>query len=174
MIDVIVNNWKIIFWIISIIWWIASSIWWVIQYFKNQKAQIEIEKLKSKLEIEKDKNLLNDRKFREAYEEFISLMFELLNKKKVNIEEWMVNFMKKTLLFAGPKTIKSFSLYRKEVWTKDPKNIILSLEDLILSMREDLGVSNEWLERYDILQTFIVWDLKTEIEKLKRPNNFKN
>jgi len=157
--NILKDNWEILFWIITLFWG-------VIQFFKNKKAELEIEKLKTKLELEKEKKLLNDKKFREAYEDFISLMFDVIKKKKVDIDKWIINFIKKTLLFAGPKTLKTFSLYRKEAWLEKNMNILLYLEKLIISMREDLWVSNEWLDKYDILQTFIIWNVKKEIEKI--------
>ncbi len=160
--DLIINNWdKIIF--------ILPFIFWIYEFFKNKKAEIEIEKLKSKLELEKDKNMLNDKKFRQAYEDFICLLFDMLHQKKTNkkidVESWIVEFMKKTLLFAWPETLKTFWLYRKEAGSWNEKDIMIYTENLIFAMRKDLWVSNEKLEQYDILQTFIIWDIKKAIEK---------
>lgn len=156
---------------IEIIISIIATIFWFYQFFKKQKQNIELEKIKKELEIYKEKNILNDNTIRKAYEDFISLMFKILNKenKKLNINLEISKFLEKTIIFSWPKTIKAFWNYRKNA--NDNENILYNIEKLLFSIREDLWVSNEWLEKFDILQTFIIEDLKKietqKIEKIK-------
>lgn len=134
-----------------------AFVWWIVEKIKS-------EKLKTRLEIEKNKNILNDKKFRETYESFIWLMFDVLWKKKgINIEQWIMNFMRWAVLFAGPETIKTFGLYRKEAGKGG--DVISYLEKLILAMRKDLWVSNDCLKEYDIIQVFVLWDASEEMKK---------
>jgi len=123
--------------------------------------------LKNQLELQKTKQLLNDEKFRKWYEDFISLMFSLINQNRQldKTERWIIEFMKTSILFAWPETLKNFSLYRKEAGMHT-KDIVLYMENLILAMRKDLGVSNNWLKAYDIIQTLVVGDAQKEIEKI--------
>lgn len=158
--DIILNNWDKLIWIIAFFYWI-----W--QFFKTQKQSLEIERLKNQLELEKTQKLLNDEKFRKGYEEFIALLFSILNKdrKLDKTEQWIINFMKTSILFAWPETLKSFWWYRREAGTSNQKKIAFFIEELLFNMRKDLWVSNYWLKQYDILQTLIVGDAKKELSE---------
>lgn len=141
---------------------------WVLWWFFEK---VKVENLKQKLELEKSQKLLNDEKIRNSYNSFIELLFDLIKKKEQvkpeEIDEKIVEFMKIALLFAWPKTVKSFWRYRKE-WSKWTKDTFLYIEELIKSMRDDLWVSNKSINQYDILQVFIIWDVKKEIWKIKK------
>lgn len=140
---------------------------WIMWWFYEK---IKVENLKQKLELEKTQKLLNDEKIRDSYNSFIWLLFDVVKKKEKvtpeEIDDKIVKFMKVALLFAWPETVKSFWKYRKEWWNWT-KDIFLYMEDLIKSMRRDLWVSNKTINTYDILQVFIIWDVKKEIWKLK-------
>lgn len=162
--EFIINNWDTI---LLLIWWIISFLWWIKQYYSKQKQEVEIEKLKTQLELQKNQKLLNDKKFREWYEKFINLLFDVLNKKSNDkqMKEWIIDFIKTSLLFSSAKTIKTFWLYRKESSNENSTDILIYMENLIKEMRNDLWVGNEDLDKFDILQTFIIWDIKKEINK---------
>lgn len=159
-----INNWDTV---IILIWWIITFWWWIVQFFKSQRQQVKIEKLKTELELEKHQKILNSEKFRKWYEEFIDLIVDQIAQRNesnnIDIDQKMMNFIKVSLLFAWPDTIKSFGAYRKEAKIEDSNDILLYMENLIGKMRQDLWVSNEWLSSYDILQMFFVWDLKESL-----------
>lgn len=158
--------------ILSLGWGIIAFLRWIFQYFQSQKKEVQIEKLRSKLEIEKNQFLMNDQKFRKWYEDFINLMMSIISKDKKldRTDQWIISFMKVAILFAWPETIKTFGAYRKNAGKSDgEQEILFYMEKLLWSMRKDLGVSNEWLEQYDILQTFIVWDIKESLNT--KPSN---
>lgn len=159
-----IKNWDTI---ISLIGWIIVFLWWVIQFVKSKKHEVEIEKLKAKVYLERSQKLLNDEKFRKGYEDFIALVFDVTfknrDKEPTDMEKKILEFIKTSLLFAWPETIKSFGMYRKEAWSGDTNDILLYMDELIAKMREDLWVSNDWLEIWDMLQTFVVWDVKKEL-----------
>ncbi len=166
--EFIINHWdKIIF--------ILPFFFWIYQFYKTKKAEIEIEKLKAKLELEKDIDILNNKKYREGYQNYLNLIFNDIEEKRwINMtknEKWINDFMRVALLFAWPETIKAFWLYRKACWVN--KNNLLYMESLLFSMRKDLWVSNDWLKEYDILQTLVIWDIKQEIEIFEKINSIK-
>lgn len=80
------------------------------------------------------------------------------------MKEWITSFMKTSLLFSSSNTIKAFWLYRKESWKENTNDVLIIMENLIKEMRNDLWVSNENLDKFDILQTFIIWDVKEELD----------
>lgn len=142
---------------------VITSLRWVYQYFQSQWKNVEIMKLKSKLEVQKSQSLMNDEKFRCGYESFINLMMNIFHKDKElgETEKGIIDFMKVSILFAWPETIKTFWAYRKNVWNKsDTQNVLIYMERLLSSMRKDLGVSNDGLDEYDLLQTLVIWDIK--------------
>ena len=109
---------------------------------------------------------MNDEKVRKSYEDFIDLLFKIMHKKafQKEMEIWMINFMKKSLLFDSSNTIKSFGNYRKS--SKNVNNNILKvLANLILSMRKYLWVSNNKINYKDILQVFLIDDINKIFKK---------
>lgn len=159
--EFLIENWANI---LVIAWWIIAFLWWVVQFFKAHAQLVYIEKLKLSLEIQKNQHLLNDDKFRKAYESFLGMLFDILNSDKTlnEVDKGMIEFMKVSMLFAWPETIKSFSQYRKGA-LNSTKEIMLNMEELILCMRKDLWASNTGLSQYDIIQTFVAWDVKKEL-----------
>lgn len=153
--------------LLSLLWWVIAFLRWVRQFYKKNKHEIEIEKLKAQIDLEKSQKLLNDEKFRKWYEDFISLMFDMTlenrKDKPTEVEKKMADFTKTSLLFAWPETIKSFWMYRKEAWSGETKDVLLYMDELIAKMRKDLWVGNDWLEVGDMLQTFVVGDVKKEL-----------
>lgn len=170
MVELFIENW---FALISTLWAVFSFIRWMYQFYSSKKQEVKIERMKQQLEFSKQQGTLNDEKFRNAYQWFVSLMFDTIwkikDKKeqgKKEVEKWMLAFMKSATLFAWPKTLKSFWQYRKESWKENSKNILLYVWNLMLKMREDLWVDNSDIDEYDILQIFIIWNAKEGIEKL--------
>ena len=162
----IANNW----WTLLVfLWWITSFIAWFIQFFEKQKQEVEIEKLKTQLELQKNQKLLNDKKFREWYENFTNIFIKIL-KNTVSKEEIdnsvylerLYDFIETSLLFAWPNTIKSFWDYKKyaNLWSNNNWEILLYIWRLFLNMRLDLWVDNKWIDENDILQTISNFDIK--------------
>ena len=74
-------------------------------------------------------------------------------------------FIKASILFASPETIKTLGEYRKIINEPQGDNSVLKYMDkLFLSMRKDLWVSNQSLKEFDILQTIIVGDIKKALD----------
>lgn len=154
------NNWEAL---LGFVWITLSLIRNVIQFFANKKQEIRIESLKSQLDVEKTKVLRNDETFRNSYQSFLSVLMNMLHKDKKleEAEQWMIDFIKASILFASPETIKTLGEYRKIANEPEGDNSVLRYMDkLFLSMRKDLWVSNQSLKEFDILQTMIVGDIK--------------
>ncbi len=137
--------------ILTILWWLWFIVTWIWSFYLKKK---EI-RLQTELDILKSKEILNDEKVRKSYEDFIDLLFKVMHKKasQKEMETWMINFMKKSLLFASSSTIKSFGNYRK-ISKNVNNNILKVLADLILSMRKDLWVSNSKISYDDVNEIF--------------------
>lgn len=158
------NNWKAL---LGFVWTALSLIRNVTQFFVNKKQEIRIETLKSQLDVEKTKVLRNDETFRNSYQSFLNVLMNMLHKDKKleEAEQWMIDFIKASILFASPETIKTLGEYRKIANEPQGDNSVLKYMDkLFLSMRKDLWVSNESLKEFDILQTMIVGDIKKALD----------
>ena len=100
---------------LAAVWIIISIVSMIISFIQSFK----IERLKTKLEIEKNKAVLNDSKIRKAYEDFVSSIMNFNNQEKAwEIEEWIKNFTKNSLLFSWKNTIHAINKYK----TSTPKN----------------------------------------------------
>ena len=146
------NNWKAL---LGFVWTTLSLIRNVTQFFANKKQGIRIETLKSQLDVEKTKVLRNDETFRNSYQSFLNVLMDMLHKDKKleEAEQWMIDFIKASILFASPETIKTLGEYRKIINEPQGDNSVLKYMDkLFLSMRKDLWVSNQSLKEFDILQ----------------------
>ncbi len=158
------NNWKAL---LGFVWTTLSLIRNVTQFFANKKQGIRIETLKSQLDVEKTKVLRNDETFRNSYQSFLNVLMDMLHKDKKleEAEQWMIDFIKASILFASPETIKTLGEYRKIINEPQGDNSVLKYMDkLFLSMRKDLWVSNQSLKEFDILQTIIVGDIKKALD----------
>lgn len=161
---------------IGVLVFIVSTLWWVFQYFQNQKHSVEIEKLKYSLEVQKNQQILNDGKYRKAYEDFINIFVSMLKdtkesetdkEKEEKMKAYvgrMYDFIETSLLFAWPETIKSFWKYKKFSNSKKEDNstnkVLFIMWELMLAMRSDLWVNNWNLKEDDILQTIANFDIK--------------
>lgn len=161
------NNWEAL---LGFVWIIFSVIWNIIQFFANKKQEIRIERLKSQLDVEKTKVLRNDETFRNSYQSFLNVLMNILHKDKKleEAEQWMIDFIKASILFASPETIKTLGEYRKIAnETQGDHSVLKYMDKLFLNMRKDLWVSNESLKAFDILQTMIVGDIKKALDGKK-------
>lgn len=98
--------------IIGSLIFITTTLWGIFQYFQSQRHSIQVEKLKYSLEIQRNQGILNDEKYRLAYEDFINVFVSMLKdiklnetaeKKKKKFEgyvERMYNFIETSLLFS--------------------------------------------------------------------------
>lgn len=160
-IESIKSNWEIIIFMLPFIWWIY-------EFFQKKKYEVQIEKLKKELELWNQQKTLNDKKFRDSYQNFVNIMIDkIMESKPKEIKndktvKWMIDFLKVSLLFAWPKTIEAFWTYMRNAGTQKEGStqVMEDMEDVIFSMREDMSVDNKGLKRWDILQTFINEDIK--------------
>lgn len=167
--EIFISNWDVI---LLLLWWIVSFLWWIKQFYLKQKQEVEVEKLKAKLEFEKDKWLLNDKKFREAYNIFISSIIKFIksSKEKKNNDKILneaVNniyeFIQIAILYSSSETIKSFWEYKRvSSWWENSIEVIKYMWKVLLCMRKDVWAENTNLDEFDILQTFVNWDVRKE------------
>ncbi len=114
---------------------------------------------------------LNDKK-RELFESFVEALIESLNNKnkdelKKKIEKQMMDIRKDLILFGSPKTIKAFNVWvlNNETASKDNRMLFTNIENFIKALREEIGLSNFKLNRFDLLQVFVKDDLVKFMQK---------
>ena len=109
----------------------------------------------------------------EIYNGFLKLVSAFMqgensnNKKKtptskqsqVEIEKFQNGIM----LWGGPKVIAAFLNYRKES-LKTTKEMFTSIDNLYKCLREDIGLSNEGLDNFEMIQMYL--SNPNEIEEL--------
>lgn len=171
--QIILSGWEVL---IGSLIFIISTLWGVYQYFQNQRHAVEVERLKYSLEVQKNQQILNDERYRKAYEDFINIFVSMLKdtkeaetdqekaEKLKRYVERMYDFIETSLLFAWPNTIKSFWDYKRfsnlEKENKNPVAVFDIMWKLLLSMRQDLWVYNWDLDEKDIFQTIANFDIK--------------
>ena len=102
----------------------------------------------------------------EAYNTFVVSLMEMLNNQKgkegeVSVEDlgFMNEFVPQLMVHGGPAVIKAFGEWRTigdSISNKDNKEILACVENLLLAMRSDLGISNQGLKKYELLGLFII------------------
>lgn len=129
-----------------------------IAYINNKKNQIQTQ--------------LNEKK-RETFEGFIDALIESLNqqneKNKIKeLEKQMLVLKRNLILFTSPKCIKAHNkwLLNHDSYKENNKYLFTNLEEFIKALREEVGLTNNGLKKYDVLQVFI----KENIEKSLKDN----
>jgi hypothetical protein len=105
-----------------------------------------------------------------VYEEFISFIFEMIMNVKAGtetdqkeMETFMMNFTKKSIVWMSNDSLKSYSTWKKRSseFSEGDKNYadtmkqMVLLEDMFFEFRKDIGHSNKGLKRGDLLALFI-------------------
>ncbi len=105
-----------------------------------------------------------------VYEEFISFIFEIIMNVKEGTETdqkemqtFMMNFTKKSIVWMSNDSLKSYSTWKKrssefsagEKNYADTMKQMVLLEDMFFEFRKDIGHSNRGLKRGDLLALFI-------------------
>ena len=123
-----------------------------IAYITNRKNQLQIQ--------------LNDKK-RVMYERFIDILIDAMmnthHQDITNNEEFrerMFDFKKNFILFASPHSIKAFNKWTNDSSNKNTRAIFENVENLVKCLREEIGLSNRGLGKYDVLQILIKNNLK--------------
>ena len=113
--------------------------------YLERKAEIKNEHRKKKIPI---------------YEQLISFIFSLLKSVKNNepldekmIVDFMFDFTQKLIIWGSDDVVTAFSNYR--ISASDPDLIMISVENLMLAIRKDLGHKNKNLSNGRLLTTFI-------------------
>lgn len=107
---------------------------------------------------------LNDKK-RENYENFIGMLVDAATnpKKAEQLTDKMFDFKKKLILFASPKSIQKFNTWMKNndknKYSDNYEILFKDIGAIILSLREEIGLSNFGLTELEILQVLIKDDL---------------
>ena len=150
--ELLINNWE---WILALIWMCISVASIIISFIQALK----VERLKTRLEIEKNKAILNDSKIRKAYEDFVSCFIGFsVDEKLWDIDEWIKNFTKNSLLFSWENTIPAINKYKTST-NKNKNEKIYLAEDIFFAMRKDLWVSNKWMKHWDLIQFLVKWNI---------------
>ncbi|MFF2323435.1 hypothetical protein ACFVTJ_20480 [Agrobacterium sp. NPDC058088] len=104
----------------------------------------------------------------EVYAEFYDMMFDLPHKsKKGDIRElegdedfqktWF-SISKGVLFYGSPKVVRAFSQFK--VGSADKLDVMKLVGRLLLSMREDIGLSNSGLDELNIHQIYVTDDIR--------------
>ena len=118
---------------------------------------------------------LNERK-RLTFETFMDALvesFNIENKKNVNyadiIQKNMLDLKKKLILFSSAETIKAYNTWVLTI-NDSPENnelIIESVEKFILALSKEIGLDNDGLEKYEIIQVLVKDNLSKSIVESK-------
>ena len=127
-----------------------------------------------KIKIQND---IRDKKiplYEKQIETFYNLMLaEKLGQRKMNEKELakaFADFSWKLLIWGQPKVIKAWEKFKNHNWeNQDPIAGMFALEDFLRILREDVGASNEGLEKGALLRTFI-----TDLDATKLPPGSKD
>lgn len=137
---------------------ITAMITVLLAVYMNYKSQ---EKIKER-EIEEAHRKKKIEMYYEFFD-FISKMFAAENpdvqSKKVSEEEmikFILKFKKNLLLWGSPKVIKAQLNFEKRSSLanieKNTKKLLLSVDELYRSMREDIGLNNKALKKGDLIR----------------------
>lgn len=134
-------------------------------YLYNRKGNLEKQIASEKRRIYRD--------FVEFFAKFLGLHKErkgkFIQQDISEISKSMMKFAVNFLLFASPKVIHSLNTFRLFAFRHKEQNdptLLLKWADLILDMREDLGLSNRTMPQATVLQTFIAEDVKIALKDL--------
>lgn len=124
-----------------------------------------------------------------VYEEFADLYLATLRTAKVkgdarklvkaqaDVVEQMLDFSKRAMLWASPKFLLAYDGFRRAGQEQGPKTeVVLRVDDVLQSMRDDLGLSNTGLDRGGLVKMFLTDPENLEGSKggsLQEPPPFK-
>lgn len=138
---------------------------------------LRLKKLENDLDIKKNKTLLNDKRSREIFDDFIDVFLSYLSipwTKKINdhkIKEILIKVKKLVLIYWSGRLISSFNNFQK-VSNSDIEgdsyvlNLYNALDDLLVALRSEIWVDNNNLEKYWVIQLFVTDNINNEINKL--------
>lgn len=117
------------------------------------------------LERKKELAVLHREKKTAIYDEFLKKLFQIVGVKtskgsesveEINIVEFLNEWQRTLILWAGPATVASYCQWRTKLMTA-PHSLgtLLSLEGLLLAIREDIGHSNTGLLKGQISSKFL-------------------
>lgn len=134
--------------------------------WNNRKLKI----LENDLDIQKNKWLLNDKKSREIFENFIQMYISMLNfenkNKKINLKD-MINIKKLLFIYWNWKIINSFNDFILCTQSETDNNVDLfnKFDNFVRLFREDIWVSNKDLKKNWLIQLFTTWDINNSLKK---------
>ncbi len=104
----------------------------------------------------------------EVYAEFYDMMFDLLQKSKngdirdlerdEDFQKTWFSISRGVLFYGSPKVVRAFSQFKGG--STDKLNVIKLVGRLLLSMREDIGLSNSGLDELNIHQIYVTDDIR--------------
>ncbi|MDR3693730.1 hypothetical protein [Mucilaginibacter sp.] len=102
-----------------------------------------------------------------VYEEFISFLFDVLKRSKIDqpmsaieMDNFIMDFNKKSIVWLSDSSLKSFIKWKSASiahYEGHEANIqyLFILEELLLEFRKDIGHSNKGLQKGDLLKLFV-------------------
>jgi len=104
----------------------------------------------------------------EVYAEFYDLMFDLLQRSKkgdtrglegdADFERTWFSISKGVLFYGSPSVVKAFSQFK--TGSADKIEVMRLVGRILLSMREDIGLSNSGLNELNIHQIYVTDDIR--------------
>ncbi len=114
------------------------------------------------LEQQREDERLRRERMAPIYEELVGQLHRIAEDAvgPTEVESFFKELARSLQLWGSPPVIEAFNAWRSKAVEHDTKgesgfDMLLAYEDLLLVTRADLGVSNEKLERGDLLRIFI-------------------
>lgn len=121
---------------------------------------------------------LNDKK-REIYSTYMdaletALNIDTKNKKTPNpdeLKEKIFSFKRQLILYGSSKSIKACNKWILDNVQENNEKNFMNIENLVRSLREEIGLSNKGLKKLDLLQLYINEDLQKALRSGKLKGN---
>ena len=78
-----------------------------------------------------------------------------MEKQKDELTDALIEARQRVWAFGSPKVISAYSALQQVSYRPQGKAIVVLTADLILAMREDMGLSNDGITALDILRMFV-------------------
>lgn len=108
---------------------------------------------------------LNDKK-REMYEKFTDVLEQAMSisngqhLNKAQLSKKMNEFKKKLVVYSSPESIKAYNKWIMEGRNNNMRLSFENVENLIKALRNEIGLSNKGLKKYDIIQIYVNEDIE--------------
>ena len=131
----------------------------LLSHYKIKKREIEEAHRESKIEL---------------YRRYGKFLFDILSgmnsettgdqPTRQEMVDFMVEFKRDMMFRSSPRVIKSMIDYEKGSTSKNVNEVFTVMHNLLLAMREDIGLTNKGLDNLELIQVML--KDKSEIEKI--------